>query len=96
MKIGKIVTTESVMKIGQLVVNCPLARKTSSTSVVLARELRKMLGAMKSFQIHIVLKMMEVVVMDFISGKMIWKKILAGPAPSTMAASLSSLGMERM
>ena len=86
---GKMVMTDSVMKEGQLVVNCPFARKTSSTRVVLERLLRNMFGAMKSFQIHMVLKMTEVVVMGFINGRMMEKKILPTLAPSTIAASLS-------
>ena len=88
--------TDWVMKMGQLVVNCPLARKIYSTRVVFARELRKMFGAMKSFQIHMVWKMMVVIVMGFISGSTIWKKMRAGLAPSTMAASLSYPGIDRI
>lgn len=48
--------------------------------------IRKMLGIMKSFHIHMVLKMMDVAVMGFIRGNTMRKNTPPTLQPSTMAA----------
>ena len=96
MTIGRMETTDNVMNRGQSTLNWPFARNTSSTTVPFILEFRKMLGAMKSFHIHMVLKMMDVAVMGFIRGNTMRKNTPPTLQPSTMAASVSSLGMVRI
>ena len=55
--------------------------------VPLERVLRKIFGAIKSFQIHIVLKITDVEVIGFISGNTILKNTIGMLQPSTIAAS---------
>ena len=84
------------MKAGQSVVNSPTALYTCSTMVRFSGEEMNTLGVMKSFHTHMVWNTPTVTRIGRISGSTIRQKIWNTPAPSILAASMISYGIERM